>query len=515
MACVLFTSGCGLPGALKKRAQALDTLVEQTEVKISGRQKAYAELEKKSDFIENYLKYASREAWADSFVQAKSKLNEAKMISKDNLSVLLKKNSKKDIAAVEALLGRMNDLCKEATRLSMHPDTRQAFISQAKEQSKSMADKASGEMSKLKPIMGEIQRGLNAAKEKHPARKDAIEARFLAVNEGFASATASRAVIEKEMASQSPDHAFFGDACVDIERNFSFISQQHPILMQKLAELDKTYSKTLIDMKADYFITIGRVSWEEAEYIEHPRETEFEYNPVQVDDKAFEYFSNWPDEDNVAVLGGWGGFSVKVEKDMWNTLALDPQENWPPSDNQAEFFIKETPMGLFHKYRITENKIITETGWVKVDEAFFEANEDNLGMDLFVKPFGYFEDESIKTAAPQGMAYVGNRHYGRWSTGSNGLSFWEFYGMYSLLNHIVGTRYSRPEYDTWSRDYRGRKPYYGPEKEQTRYGSGGSHTRVLYSGSNYSRTGGFRRMDQSVRGAGAGARGRGPGGGGK
>ncbi|MFQ6370722.1 hypothetical protein [Shewanella sp. YIC-542] len=47
-----------------------------------------------------------------------------------------------------------------------------------------------------------------------------------------------------------------------------------------------------------------------------------------------------------------------------------------------------------------------------------------------------------------GKQLVGNPSYGQWTTGSNGVSFWEWYGMYAMFSNI----FNRPiYYDNWSR----------------------------------------------------------------
>ncbi|WP_432757996.1 hypothetical protein [Motilimonas eburnea] len=47
-----------------------------------------------------------------------------------------------------------------------------------------------------------------------------------------------------------------------------------------------------------------------------------------------------------------------------------------------------------------------------------------------------------------GSQLVGNPNYGQWSQNSNGVSFWEWYGMYALFSNL-----SRPVmYDSWSRN---------------------------------------------------------------
>lgn len=55
-----------------------------------------------------------------------------------------------------------------------------------------------------------------------------------------------------------------------------------------------------------------------------------------------------------------------------------------------------------------------------------------------------------------GSQLIGNPGYGQWTTGSNGLSFWEWYGMYSLLSNVMGG--GRSYYNDWS--YRRGYSYY-------------------------------------------------------
>lgn len=502
---------------MKNRAKDMETSLADLSTEIGSRETSFTSLSDTPEFKSRYALYASREKWAASFDKARAKLSEAQTISNGNLAQLLEKNSRKDTQTVDALLNRINDIRMDANRLAAFPVNRLEQIRYAEKNMPQLRDKAVADLSGQRNLISTLVSTAEKSKEKHPGRKDEIDKRLKPLTDGYTDAVAAMAVLTRETTSASPDYAHIVDATVTIEKHLPFVKKEQPLLLARLGELDRSYSKTLIDMNAEYHVRIGRVSWEESEYLEYPAETEYSYDPVQVDDETYEYFASWPDEKNVGQLTRFFGrsFSPKVEQKMWDRLGLDPMANWPPSDNEAEYFIKDTPSRLFHKYRIVENGNISETGWVEVAEDFFYANEDNLGMDLIVKPYGFFEDEAVKTASPQGMAYVDNPRYGRWVTGRDGLSFWEFYGMYSLMNNLIGMRYSRPDYDTWTRDYRGRKPYYGPGQGENRYGSGGVFTRNRYAGSTYSRSGGFRRMEDSVRGAGAMSRGRGPGGGGK
>lgn len=72
-----------------------------------------------------------------------------------------------------------------------------------------------------------------------------------------------------------------------------------------------------------------------------------------------------------------------------------------------------------------------------------------------------------------GEQLIGNPNYGNWQTGSNGMSFWAWYGMYSMMGNVFGRTTS---YSDWGRnrnysyynDY-GRTRYSSPEqlKKQT------------------------------------------------
>ncbi|MFY8326605.1 CHAD domain-containing protein [Pseudoalteromonas sp. ZZD1] len=69
--------------------------------------------------------------------------------------------------------------------------------------------------------------------------------------------------------------------------------------------------------------------------------------------------------------------------------------------------------------------------------------------------------------AGEGNQLVGNPNYGNWQTNSNGISFWQWYGMYRILGDV----FDRVEYGSWSKrrkysyynDY-GRARYTSPKQ---------------------------------------------------
>jgi len=65
-----------------------------------------------------------------------------------------------------------------------------------------------------------------------------------------------------------------------------------------------------------------------------------------------------------------------------------------------------------------------------------------------------------------GEQLIGNPSYGQWTTGSNGMSFWAWYGMYSMMGDLFGSR--RSYYNDWGRN---RNYSYYNDYGRTRYSS--------------------------------------------
>jgi len=112
-----------------------------------------------------------------------------------------------------------------------------------------------------------------------------------------------------------------------------------------------------------------------------------------------------------------------------------------------------------------------------------------------------------------GQQLIGNPQYGHWQTGNNGMSFWAWYGMYSMLGDVFGSR--RVYYSRWSqgRDYSyyndfGRTRYSSPNqlKQQTAldtrtkksFANKGQRFTSAYS-TNRSGASGLSRQSQSAR----------------
>lgn len=143
---------------------------------------------------------------------------------------------------------------------------------------------------------------------------------------------------------------------------------------------------------------------------------------------------------------------------------------------------------IFKKY-LHQYKIVTAdsegepqqktTQWYEVDENFFMANRNNMGMEIASKNE---EGKVSKTVGPPGYgSYVGNEQYGHWVNRDGG-TFWEWYGKYALFSTLFNTMMFPVHRNYWD-DYRGGyygtgRSYYGPTTNgRTRYGTNSDYNR--------------------------------------
>lgn len=253
-------------------------------------------------------------------------------------------------------------------------------------------------------------------------------------------------------------------------------------------ELDVSYSKILKDMKAKFYVQVGRTTWDS--YSDWNTDVNYTYPVKEVEEDVFKYFDGLQENVVLAKSYNYGrSVSVNIDDKMWNKLSITPNQGWNTSGNDdGEFWLNNTVVKYYHKYIVESNGKITETGWVEVTEDEFYDNAENLGMSIYSKPLGVFEDEAIEEAAPAGITYVDNPKYGEWKKDESGNSFWAFYGKYALISNLMGSNhhYYRNDYNDYNRNYRNSRPYYGSGNSHT-YGTRGSAYRnsSTYKSSNY------------------------------
>jgi hypothetical protein len=132
--------------------------------------------------------------------------------------------------------------------------------------------------------------------------------------------------------------------------------------------------------------------------------------------------------------------------------------------------------------------------WVETPQSRFEAMKNDLGMAIEHKDLGKYDSEAERKSQPAGFAYMaspaqGRNQYGYWQN-NNGQSVWMWYAQYALLSNLLFNNQYRPldrgQYDDFRSHQSRGQTYYGRD-----YGTQGKATQERYSGSTFSRGGGF------------------------
>ncbi len=172
----------------------------------------------------------------------------------------------------------------------------------------------------------------------------------------------------------------------------------------------------------------------------------------------------------------------------WDKVLVDMRRRGSEYDQQIRTV--STPQG---------GQTSSEEKWVSVPRGTFESMQNHLGMAIEHKGLGKYDSEAERTAQPAGFAYMappGQRNqYGYWEN-RGGHDFWVFYGQYALMRDLLFNRDYRPldrgDWDGYRSSQSRGQTYYGDSGGSQKYGTSGTATQDRYSGSNFSKSGGFR-----------------------
>jgi hypothetical protein len=477
------SAACGLPARTREEAQQTSAAIDAENADIARKEAAYRTFVASSAYAP-YRLYAERERWSGQFDYARAKTAEAKTMYDRDVAPLVQKNDSRDEYPVDVRTSRINRVINEARAYADTPQRRREYVDQVAGAYARLLKESNDNTGATKAALASLVAERDKARSAFPAREADIEKRMQPVQKLADDAARASQKVAFEAANASAgrpaDFVVLGDNAQLLSRNASTIREDARTVDGQLKSLSGSYSKALADMKAVYYITVMRWSWnDDADY---PTTHTYTYPRKELTGEAFDYFNSLPESlPYIARLrSSFFGTNVepnRIDSAHWAALGISPKEQWVYRDDTAEYGF-QLSADYFHKYLVTENGETHETDWQKVDETMFENHVDDLGMDIVSKPFGTFEDEKISNPTPAGLAFVGNPRYGQWQTDDRGTSFWAWYGAYRLFGDLLGARgqpymYRRDEWDTWSTRYRG-QPYYGEDKDKhERYGTGG------------------------------------------
>lgn len=539
MGALLFLAACGLPGDLKKEAEQQKDRISATRTAVLKKKASYLEV-KQSDRFAFFAPYATRENWDAHFTEAEDRIAEAeKAVTTGAIAALLREDNADKAGALRVELAKNNRMLRDAMQASVAADQRMADLVRIRDNAPKLVQTAQASLSGIHDIIADLEQSfIPKAQQDHANRADDIFKRFEPLKkiqeQSDAALLNATAQLNLHTTGSVADYAVLGAETDRVNANLEALKKADADYRNNVRELYRSYAKILEDMRIEYFVRVGRVSWDEDSdfWTEH----NYIYPPSQVDFDTYEHFRTLNPNavpctytrskgmrytDNLATKSIWSKQHNRYfDVNYWNNLHVNAAQNWPDNrDDWAEFWIEDVFAKAYHRYTMLENDKRQTTDWIEVDEEDYYDNYDFLGMEIVNKPYGVFEDERVQSASPPGMAFVGDSRYGEWrSDASTGRSFWHYYGIYSFLNRGPGFYYYRGDWDTWRRNYRGREPYYGGTPGTGGvYGTWGSRVRTdsRYQNTTFAQSGGLRTQAASVRGAGPGRRGGGPGGRGK
>lgn len=170
--------------------------------------------------------------------------------------------------------------------------------------------------------------------------------------------------------------------------------------------------------------------------------------------------------------------------DIVNELARDATSKGPLYTGLLERFDDAKIAGLFNSNQARYRELVNIYQAASV-ELFNDALSDPLNVladmsrGILPRVSSISQSASLQANNAQdfgaGSQLIGNPAYGQWNTGSNGTSFWAWYGMYSMFSNVVGGfGGNRVYYNDWA----GRRNYsYYHDVGRSRYTSPKQHTR--------------------------------------
>lgn len=471
--------------------------------------------------------YSKREKLPESFVAAETYIAESNLLFMQADS-LVEENNGDDVGKINTILSTIDKKLALVKSVSEHPYKRVKFLDNVYKNTDKYKKKTDASIIYIKKTYEGLVTYSDGYSVKYPKKKSQIDKFMSKIKAVYDSDLSMYSQFNKhydlkKAKSDSFDLLLLANNYTNISKDEASLKKTNVSHRKKLAALNDSYTKILVDIDAKFYVQVGRSSWDG--YSDYDDTKNVLFNFVQVDEATATYYDNLPEN---TVLYTHRGRKINATK--WGSLKIsNPKVNWPDrSHDEYEFWVNNTRIDYYHKYKIEKNGKVTETGWVKVSEDDFYDNLENVGMAIETKPIGVFEHEATDVATPPGMSYVNNPEYGQWKTNSNGDKFWEFYARWHMYNMMFGNHYyTYGMYTDYHTNYYARgRAYYGTGNR--RYGTTGNIRGRGYSNTNYSRrfannsrssfnkngVRSYTKSQASVR-AGGSYRGGGPGGGGK
>jgi hypothetical protein len=450
----VFMTGCGL----NKQAEQSIKQTEQNVIKASEFVQAkQAELTaslKDEKFAKTYGIYATQGKWSDTIKQARIESHTLVSLYYKQITPHVTKGKRKNSDTVVRLCMSLDRQSVRVRDTANVVAKQIVFIEDVRKTIPNKSKKALDNANTAENTMNSLANTRDTYIENYPKQNTKIIEKFNKVNAINAALQVSNSVIKKEVKADQPNLLTIGDEYVKSVADFSKFVVDFPALVETYKELDSSYTNILDDMKIEYFVTIGVSSWD-SYYDEN------EYNKVFPAKKVTE-------AQYIAFSAKNGSVSSSDVK----RLGLNPTRYFHSGHDSAEYWVEDFDQVFYHKYTEINGSKVTKTDWEDVEQEEFSAYMNALGMSIFSKPYGVFEEDAVYQAHPPALAFVGDKKYGEYRSDNNGNSFWHYYGQFAFINMMLGPSYHYPSsmHSGW---YNGRntRPYYGGTTTKPSFGT--------------------------------------------
>ena len=428
----IFTFGCDrLPSKVVQNVERIHAVMESLPKVVDKREAEYQTMMRDAS-LAYLIPYSERERWPDHFQNARKELDRTRALYRDEVAPLLDENRSEDAEKVVKATERVNVAMQQVGVESASPKRRAETLIDVKRNGPERIASAEAGVGRSRDTVAALEPEVARSSDDYPEKREDLSGRIAAL--AFAAKEAEEALASARRASEAsePDLANIADSLAASTNPVLAVDAGAKGLREKMAELHKSYSKTLIDMKVTNTVQVGRTSWNE--YVDFGRETDHLYAAREVDEAVL---------DELEAMGERPIFSrgrYQVSDAAVLALQVDLNERLPRGDNAAEVWVADTGVRYFHRYSLEENGAVRELDWEEVDEETFERYEEDLGMEILSKPFGMYEDEVLTFAAPPGLSKVGNPAYGRWEDDGQGRRRWSFFESYLFYHMMFGGR---------------------------------------------------------------------------
>ena len=468
----LYGCGAGLSENVKQKANALPGSIKTAASFVDGQRENYEKIRRTNEF-DPIKRFALKEDWNGQFDAAHNEISKAQQVYSKEIVPLVKKNKPESAPQILKLIHRVNKITGQAKAASRLPMERFAEINNTIANIDRLKVSSEQDAKQIEQMIKQIKEdSFDKAVSDFPDNTAAINARFSGFMEIQQQTQTDLDQVKSQFDlhsnNQPADYAVFTDSVKSIASLREKTKTLSAEKKEEIGQLYQSYTKILKDMKAAYYVTVKRESWDENSDFYNPAFSSF---TREVDLETYEAVTA-DNLDTIAELKpGYGRPSMRSKiGNTWNELNIHPMDNWPSRyHNAASFWVESSQEKYFHQYILENDGQTEETGWETVSADFYDNNLEFLGMAILAKPYGTFEQDRLTQAAPPGMAYVGNPEYGEWKDDENGDRFWSWYGKWAFFSHLFffpPYYYGYHSWYGWHNNYRYKKPYFGKTKKR-------------------------------------------------